>query len=86
MRPTAGVAGRSLNESQASSSVSSVSSVVTLFLCDLRELCIDRLDSYATARSVISSPRSMIANASRISASVMHSGGFVKNVFQRTNV
>ena len=41
---------------------------------------------YATALSVMSSPRSMIANASRSSASVMHSGGFVKNVFQRTNV
>ena len=32
----------------------------------------------ATALSVMSSPRSMIANASRISASVMHSGGLVK--------
>ena len=42
--------------------------------------------SHATALSVISSPRSMIANASRSSASVMQSGGFVKNVFQRTNV
>jgi hypothetical protein len=41
---------------------------------------------WATARSVIANPRSMIANASRISASVMQSGGFVKNVFQRTNV
>jgi hypothetical protein len=39
-----------------------------------------------TARSVRSRPRSMIANDSRISASVMHSGGFVKNVFHRTKV
>ena len=36
--------------------------------------------------SVISRPLSMIANASRICASVMHSGGLVKNVFQRTKV
>ena len=42
--------------------------------------------AYETARSVISEPRSMIANASRSSASVMQSGGFVKNVFQRTKV
>ncbi len=41
---------------------------------------------YKTARSVISSPLSMIANASRSSASVIHNGGFVKKVFQRTNV
>jgi len=39
-----------------------------------------------TALSVISNPRSMIANASRSSASVMQSGGFVKNVCHRTNV
>ncbi len=39
-----------------------------------------------TARSVSYSPLSMIANASRNSASVMHSGGLVKKVFQRTNV
>src|SRR5205814_297097 len=44
------------------------------------------LTSQTTALSVISSPRSMIANASRNSASVMHSGGFVKNVFHRTKV
>jgi hypothetical protein len=41
---------------------------------------------FDTALSVISSPRSMIANASRSCASVMHSGGFVKKVFQRTKV
>src|ERR1039458_8645789 len=39
-----------------------------------------------TARSVISSPLSIIANASRSCASLMHSGGLVKKVFQRTNV
>jgi hypothetical protein len=43
-------------------------------------------DRHETARSVMSSPLSIIAKASRISASVMHSGGLVKNVFQRTNV
>lgn len=41
---------------------------------------------YATARSVISRPRSIIANPSRSSRSVMQSGGLVKNVFQRTKV
>lgn len=41
---------------------------------------------YTTARSVISNPLSMIAKASRSSASVMHSGGLVKKVFQRTKV
>src|SRR5687767_23371 len=41
---------------------------------------------YKTARSVISNPLSMIANASRSSASLIQSGGFVKNVFQRTSV
>jgi len=39
-----------------------------------------------TARSVISSPLSMMANASRICCSLMHNGGLVKKVFQRTNV
>ena len=39
-----------------------------------------------TARSVMSSALSMIANASRSSASVTHSGGLVKNVCQRTKV
>src|SRR5436190_3906271 len=42
--------------------------------------------SYTTAASVISKPLSMMANASRSSSSVMQSGGFVKNVFQRTIV
>ncbi len=42
--------------------------------------------NYETARSVISRPRSMIANASRNSASVMHNGGLVKNVFHLTKV
>ena len=46
----------------------------------------DVLGYYETARSVISRPLSMIANASRNSASVIQSGGFVKNVFQRTKV
>src|SRR5438045_3470707 len=41
---------------------------------------------YLTATSVISRPLSIIANASRNSASVIHSGGLVKKVFQRTNV
>jgi len=39
-----------------------------------------------TARSVISRPRSMIANPSSSWASVTMSGGFVKKVFQRTKV
>ena len=39
-----------------------------------------------TARSVISSPRSMIAKASSSCCSSMISGGLVKKVFQRTNV
>ena len=39
-----------------------------------------------TALSVISRARSMIAKPSWSSASVMHSGGLVKNVFHRTNV
>ena len=39
-----------------------------------------------TARSVISNPLSMIANASRMCCSLMHSGGLVKKVFQRTKV
>lgn len=39
-----------------------------------------------TARSVISSALSMMANASRSSASVTVSGGLVKNVCQRTKV
>src|SRR6185436_13846282 len=43
-------------------------------------------DLYPTARSVVSSPLSIIAKASRSSASVIQSGGFVKKVFQRTNV
>ena len=42
--------------------------------------------TYATALSVTSNALSIIAKASRISASVIDSGGFVKNVFQRTNV
>src|SRR5579864_8000087 len=41
---------------------------------------------YATARSVISRPLSMMANASRSCCSLTHRGGLVKNVFQRTNV
>src|SRR5437016_8925509 len=46
----------------------------------------EKYRSYSTARSVISKPLSMIAKASRISASVIHSGGLVKKVFQRTKV
>jgi hypothetical protein len=44
------------------------------------------MEAYSTARSVISKPLSMIANASRNSASVIQSGGLVKKVFQRTKV
>jgi hypothetical protein len=45
-----------------------------------------RARNYFTTRSVISSPLSMMAKASRICDSLMHSGGFVKNVFHRTKV
>src|SRR5260370_34312122 len=48
-------------------------------------LALQRL-RYVTALSVISSPRSMIANASRISASVMHSGGVAEKDVQRSSV
>src|ERR1041385_4126722 len=41
---------------------------------------------YLTALSVISKPLSIIANASRNSGSVIHKGGLVKKVFQRTSV
>ena len=42
--------------------------------------------AYATAASVISRARSMISKPSAISSSLIVSGGFVKNVFQRTKV
>jgi hypothetical protein len=45
-----------------------------------------RRDHPTTAASVRASPRSTMSKASRSSGSVMVSGGFVKNQFQRTNV
>ena len=41
---------------------------------------------YATASSATSSALSMMANPSASSLSLMHKGGFVMIVFQRTNV
>ena len=45
-----------------------------------------RLQPSVFSEANLVSARSIIANPSRSCASVMHSGGFVKNVCHRTNV